>query len=88
MKASRPQSANQGKPARIVADGLGYTNEAVLDARGEWLYVNETFARRTTRFRIGADASLAAPETVNGLAAMGLEAKASSPACPSSVWRS
>ena len=39
-----------GKGARIVADGLGYTNEAVLDARGEWLYVNETFARPTSRF--------------------------------------
>ncbi len=44
--------------ARIVADGLGYTNEAVLDARGEWLYVNETFARRTSRFPVHRDGSL------------------------------
>ena len=53
-----------GRGARIVADGLGYTNEALVSPDGRWLYVNETFARRTTRFRIGADASLAAPETV------------------------
>lgn len=44
--------------ARIVADHLGYTNEAVLDARGEWLYVNETFARATSRFPVRADGSL------------------------------
>ncbi len=44
--------------ARIVADGLGYTNEAILDARGEWLYVNETFARITSRFAVRADGSL------------------------------
>lgn len=50
--------------ARIVADGLGYTNEAVLDARGEWLYVNETFARRTARFPVRADGSLGAREIV------------------------
>ena len=50
--------------ARIVADGLGYTNEALVSPDGRWLYVNETFARRTTRFRIGADASLDGRETV------------------------
>jgi sugar lactone lactonase YvrE len=48
--------------ARIVADGLGYTNEAILDARGEWLYVNETFARLTSRFPVRADGSLGARE--------------------------
>ncbi|MFK8075270.1 MAG: SMP-30/gluconolactonase/LRE family protein [Granulosicoccus sp.] len=38
--------------ARIVADGLGYTNECVIDeARGE-LWVNETFARRVTRYQL------------------------------------
>ena len=47
-----------GKGARIVADGLGYTNEAVLDARGEWLYVNETFARLTSRFPVRRDGGL------------------------------
>ncbi len=53
-----------GRSARIVADGLGYTNEAALSADGAWLYVNETFARRLTRFRVGADGSLGARETV------------------------
>ncbi len=47
-----------GRGARIVADGLGYTNEAVLDARGEWLYVNETFARLTSRFPVRSDGGL------------------------------
>ncbi|MCU0898143.1 MAG: SMP-30/gluconolactonase/LRE family protein [Burkholderiales bacterium] len=50
--------------ARIVADGLGYTNEAVVSPSGTHLYVNETFARRLTRFRIGADGGLGARETV------------------------
>ena len=48
--------------ARIVADGLGYTNEAILDATGEWLYVNETFARITSRFPVRPDGSLGARE--------------------------
>jgi hypothetical protein len=46
------------KGARIVADGLGYTNEAVIDARGEWLYVNETFSRLTSRFPVRSDGRL------------------------------
>ena len=50
--------AVDGKGARIVADGLGYTNEAVLDARGEWLYVNETFSRLTSRFPVRNDGGL------------------------------
>jgi sugar lactone lactonase YvrE len=50
--------------ARIVADGLCYTNEAVPSPDGQWLYVNETFARRLTRFRIGADGSLSGREVV------------------------
>jgi sugar lactone lactonase YvrE len=36
--------------ARIVADGLGYTNEVQLDPSGERLYVNETFGRRLSRW--------------------------------------
>lgn len=44
--------------ARIVADGLGYTNECVIDAAGEYLYVNETFVRRLTRFKLHADGRL------------------------------
>lgn len=53
-----------GKGARIVADGLGYTNEAVADQTGEWLYVNETFGRRTSRFRIKPDGSLGPKEVI------------------------
>ena len=53
-----------GRGPRIVADGLGYTNEALVSPDGRWLYVNETFARRTTRLRIGTDASLDGRETV------------------------
>jgi sugar lactone lactonase YvrE len=52
-----------GRGARVVADGLGYTNECRLDAAEEFLYVNETFARRTTRFRIQRDGSLTHRET-------------------------
>ncbi len=52
------------KGARIVADGLGYTNEAGISPDGRFLYVNETFARRLTRFRIGAEGCLAGRETV------------------------
>jgi sugar lactone lactonase YvrE len=50
--------------ARIVADDLGYTNEALVDPSGRWLYVNETFGRRLTRFRLNADGELSARETV------------------------
>ena len=50
--------------ARIVADGLGYTNEALVSPDGRHLYVNETFARRLSRFRIGTDGALSARETV------------------------
>ena len=53
-----------GRGARIVADGLGYTNEAMLSPDGAWLYVNETFARRLTRFRVGQDGALSGRETV------------------------
>lgn len=43
---------------RVVADGLRYANECRVSADGQWLYVNETFARRLTRFRIGLHGSL------------------------------
>ncbi len=35
---------------RIVADGLGFTNEALVDPSGTYLYVNETYTRRFSRF--------------------------------------
>lgn len=52
-----------GGGAAIVADGLGYTNEVALDATGRWLYVNETFGRRVSRFRVAPDGSLGPRET-------------------------
>ncbi len=50
--------------ARIVADGCGYTNECVVDLDNNVLYVNETFARRLTRFDLAGDGSLSNRETV------------------------
>jgi sugar lactone lactonase YvrE len=50
--------------ARIVADGLGYTNEVALHPSGAWLYVNETFARRLSRFAVRADGRLGPKEVV------------------------
>lgn len=48
--------------ARIVADGLGYTNEvAVGDGV---LYANETFGRRLSRFRLHSGGALGPRETV------------------------
>lgn len=48
--------------ARIVADGLRFTNEIRFDAREEWLYVVETTGRCITRLRIGKDAQVLARE--------------------------
>lgn len=50
--------------ARIVADGLGYTNECVLDTGGRYLYVNETFTRKLSRFAVAQDGSLGTREVV------------------------
>lgn len=49
---------------RIAAEGLGWTNECRMDLAGDYLYVNETFGRRLTRFRLHGDASLGPAETV------------------------
>lgn len=50
--------------ARIVADGLGYTNECVLSADETELFVNETFARRLTRFAVESDGTLSSRTTI------------------------
>lgn len=50
--------------ARVVADGLGYTNEVARHPSGRWLYVNETFARRLSRFSLQAGGDLGAKEVV------------------------
>jgi sugar lactone lactonase YvrE len=52
------------KGARIVADSLGYTNECLVDPSGQWLYVNETFSRRLSRFAVQADGSLGNKQVV------------------------
>lgn len=49
---------------RIVADSLGYTNEIAVHPGGEWLYVNETFVRRMSRFRLRPGGGLGPRETV------------------------
>ena len=49
---------------RIVADGLGFTNETKVDPSGRWLYVNETIARRLSRFAIGERGDLGPRESV------------------------
>lgn len=41
--------------ARIVAEGIGFTNEAIADPAGKHLYVNETQGRRISRMPITAD---------------------------------
>ncbi len=50
--------------AAVVADGLGYTNEVAVHPDGEWLYVNETFARRLSRLRLLGGTRLGPRETV------------------------
>jgi sugar lactone lactonase YvrE len=50
--------------ARVVADELGYANEVQVDPGGDWLYVNETFSRRTSRFPIQPGGALGKKETV------------------------
>ena len=50
--------------AKIAADGLGYTNEVQIEPSGRALWINETFARRTSRFPLRDDGSLGPRETV------------------------
>jgi sugar lactone lactonase YvrE len=42
----------------VAADGLNWTNELRISPDGTQLFVNETFACRTTRFDVGADGVL------------------------------
>jgi SMP-30/Gluconolactonase/LRE-like region len=53
-----------GSDVRIVADGLGFTNETKVDPSGRWLYVNETMARRLSRFAIRDPGELGRRETI------------------------
>lgn len=54
-----------GKGARIVADGLGFTNECQVSPDRQWLYVNETYGRRLSRFPMREDGSLGPKEVVH-----------------------
>ena len=54
---------DEGGP-RIVADGLGYANECRIDPSGRWLFVNETFGRRLTRFTVAGDGALSGRTTI------------------------
>jgi len=49
--------------ARVVADGLAFANECRMDAEGRWLYVNETYGARISRFAIRPDGDLGPRET-------------------------
>ena len=49
---------------RVVAEDIGYTNEVKVDPSGKWLYVNETFGRKTSRFPIADDGSLGAKRII------------------------
>lgn len=51
--------------ARMVTDGLGYTNECCVSPDGGFLYVNETFARRLSRYAIQPDGALGRRQTVS-----------------------
>lgn len=53
----------EGGRARIVAEGLQFANELRLDPAGEYLYVNETFGERVTRFRLTSEGTLNGRET-------------------------
>ncbi len=57
IAVAEPGSSN----ARIVAKGLGYTNECVVDLNAASLVVNETFTQKTRRFKLHDDASLSEP---------------------------
>ncbi len=48
--------------ARVVLDGLHYTNEIRVDFDAGWLYVSETFSQRISRFPISRDLEIGAGE--------------------------
>jgi sugar lactone lactonase YvrE len=55
---------HDSRGTRIVADGLGYTNEIAFSPDGNWVYANETYAQRVSRFRLNEDGSLSDKEIV------------------------
>ncbi|MBH2008572.1 MAG: SMP-30/gluconolactonase/LRE family protein [Xanthomonadaceae bacterium] len=57
-------AVHDARGTRILADGLGYTNELAFSPDGRFVYVNETHARRLTRFRLRPGPVLTDRETV------------------------
>jgi sugar lactone lactonase YvrE len=49
----------------VAADGLNWTNEVRVSPGGEYLFVNETFACRTTRYDIAPSGTLSNPVQLN-----------------------
>jgi sugar lactone lactonase YvrE len=49
----------------LAADGLNWTNEVRISPDGLFLFVNETFACRTTRYAVGTDGLLSNPVQIN-----------------------
>lgn len=49
----------------VAADGLNWTNEVRVSPGGEHLFVNETFACRTTRFDLARDGRLSSPVAID-----------------------
>ena len=45
----------------VAADGLNWANEVRVSPGGEYLFVNETFACRTTRYDVATDGTLSRP---------------------------
>ena len=50
--------------ARIAGTGIVWTNECRIDPSGQYMYFNETFASRVSRFRLAPDGSLSNKEIV------------------------
>ena len=74
IRGARPDSRDgfivlvDRQGARIVADGLGYTNEVAIEPGGRWLWVNETFGRQLSRFELQTNGDLGAREVVTTFA--------------------
>ena len=49
----------------VAADGLNWTNELRVSPDGRHLFVNETFACRTTRYDVAADGALTDPVRID-----------------------
>jgi sugar lactone lactonase YvrE len=50
--------------ARIAADGIGFTNEIRFDRTGKYLYANETFGKKLSRYTVDGDGGLSDKQVV------------------------